>query len=527
MTLTGEHIIGFNNISSADTFYSLNPTTNCPMDIAVGNASVATMEHAVEHAHQAYQTYKNTDIKTRAAFLRTVASELQAVGDDIVSIATQETGLPDARIQGELGRTVGQFTAFADYIERGLHLDARIETAQPDRSPLPKPDIRSVNQPMGVVGVFGASNFPLAFSAAGGDTASALASGCTVVVRGHNGHPLTSEVVARALQSACKKCHMPDGTFSLVQGIRYDISYALVEHPLVQAVGFTGSTFVGRILFDKASSRPTPIPFYGELGSINPVVLSPSALKNKGAHIATGFAGSVTLGCGQFCTNPGLGIGLAGDDLNAFVDTLKSAGANTPEQTMLMPKIAKAYHKGLDTMQQHSEVTTVHADTASGTNTGAFNLFQVSGADFVKNGDLQNEIFGPTTMIVACADMTELRAVLNSLHGQLTGTIWMDDSDTDFADGVLGILTQKVGRVLFNGFPTGVEVTHSMVHGGPYPASTNVRTTSVGSMAIYRFLRPISYQQTPQSLLPEVLKDQNPHAYTRMINGVLTTDAVS
>ncbi len=524
--MTSEHIIGFASVSSTDTFHSMNPATNKPLTTAVSNASTDTMESAIVHAHKAYQVYKHTSIHQRAEFLRTIAAELGERKEDIVTMGMQESALPEARLQGELARTMGQFTAFADYIDKGYHLDARIETAIADRSPLPKPDIRSLNQPLGVVGVFGASNFPLAFSTAGGDTASALAAGCTVVVRGHNGHPLTSAIVARAVQAACKKCNMPDGTFNLVQGDTYDISYTLVEHPLVQAVGFTGSTHVGRILFDKAAARPTPIPFYGELGSINPVVLSPSALATQGADIATALAASVTMGCGQFCTNPGLVIGLAGESLEAFVHTLKAAGADGAEQTMLMPKIATAYHKRCAEMAQHPAVDTVHADTAEAVNAGAFTLFKTTGADFIADPVLQQEIFGPATLVVACADTNALLSVLEALHGQLTATIWMDDNDTEFAHKALNIVSEKVGRVLFNGFPTGVEVTNSMVHGGPYPASTQSRTTSVGSMAIYRFLRPVCYQQTPQSLLPEVLKNENPHGYTRMINGVLTTDSI-
>ena len=526
MTLTGEQIIGFSTVANDTTFQSINPATDAQNTPAVSVGTVATMNKAIEQAHSAFATYKDTTRAERAKFLRTIAEKLQGNSANIIPTAMMESGLPEARITGELGRTCGQFTAFADYVENGQHLDARIDTAMPDREPLPKPDLRSINRPLGVVGVFGASNFPLAFSAGGGDTASALAAGCTVVVRGHNGHPLTSEWVARSIADAAKTCNMPDGVFSLIQGNTYDISYALVEHPLVKAVGFTGSTNVGRILFDKATSRPEPIPFYGELGSINPVVLCPNVLAEKPQDLATALTGSVTMGAGQFCTNPGLVIAIASDALDTFTKTLAESGQSAPEQVMLMPKIAKAYKAGIANLADKAGKQPLCQDDATGTNTCRFNLFTATGAEFIANAELQNEIFGPSTLVVACADANELKSVLATVHGQLTGTIWMNDADTDTAKDVINILSQKVGRVLFNGFPTGVEVTHAMVHGGPYPASTESRTTSVGTMAIYRFMRPVSYQQTPQALLPTELQNANPDKILRLVNGKSTTDAV-
>lgn len=526
MVLTGEHFIGFSRVLSPDTFQSINPRTNEHNTPAVSQGDVDVVNRAVALAHDAFASYGKTSVAQRATFLRKVAENLNTNSVEIVATGVMESGLPDARITGELGRTAGQFLAFADYIEQGHHLNARIDTGQPDRQPLPKPDIRSINHPLGVVGVFGASNFPLAFSTAGGDTASALASGCTVVVRGHNGHPLTSELTAGAIVSAAQECGMPDGVFSLVQGTSYDISYALVEHPLVKAIGFTGSTHVGRILFDKAVSRPEPIPFYGELGSINPVVLCPNVLSEKPVDIAKGFVGSLTMGAGQFCTNPGLVIALQSDALDKFVATALSVGGTAPEQVMLMPKIAKAYHKGVADMENITGQKPLFKDSACGPHTCQFNLFKVGGSEFLNNDAYQSEIFGPSGLVVACEDRAELHAVLNKVHGQLTGTIWMNDADTDFASGVSDILVNRVGRLLFNGFPTGVEVTHAMVHGGPYPASTDSRCTSVGTMAIYRFLRPVSYQQMPQALLPTVLQDKNTDRITRMVNGVLTNDDV-
>ena len=526
MTLTGEHFIGFSRVSSTKTFQSINPATDEKNTPAVSDGDADLVDKAVALAHTAFASYSQTTVTERAKFLRTVAENLNANSAEIIATGMMESGLPEARVTGELGRTAGQFLAFADYIENGHHLDARIDTAQPDRQPLPKPDIRSINQPLGVVGVFGASNFPLAFSTAGGDTAAALASGCTVVVRGHNGHPLTSELTAGAIATSAQQCGLADGVFSLIQGTSYDMSYALVEHPLVKAVGFTGSTYVGRLLFDKAVSRPEPIPFYGELGSINPVVLCPNVLAEKGADIATAFVGSLTMGAGQFCTNPGLVIGIAGEDLDNFVSTALSAGEQAPEQVMLAPKIAKAYHKGIAHMVSNTGQTPIAKDSASGVNTCQFNLFKIDGAEFISNDQYQSEIFGPSGLVVACKDASEMHAVLAKVHGQLTGTIWMNDNDTDFASTVADSLSKRVGRLLFNGFPTGVEVTHAMVHGGPYPASTDSRSTSVGTMAIYRFLRPVSYQQMPQALLPMALQDKNTNGITRLINGVLSTDNV-
>ncbi len=526
MTLTGKHIIGNKTVAGSATFQSVNPATNESNTPAVAEGTTELVNQAVTLAHSAFVVYQNISRAKRVIFLRTIVKKLQENSTNIIPTAMLETGLPEARITGELGRAMGQFTAFADYVEKGLHLDARIDTAQPDRTPLPKPDLRSINQPLGVVGVFGSSNFPLAFSTAGGDTASALASGCPVVVRGHNGHPLTSEWTARSIQDAAKECSMPDGVFSLIQGTNYDVSYALVEHPLVKAVGFTGSTYVGRILFDKATSRPEPIPFYGELGSINPVVLCPNILSEKPKELAKAFVGSLTMGAGQFCTNPGLVISLSGDALNTFVETAVATGAESSEQVMLMPKIAKAYKSGIENLIAKTGDTPVQGDTASGVNTCRFNLFKTTGAKFIVNDDYQTEIFGPSGLIVECRDLVEFETVLHKLQGQLTGTIWMNDADTDTAERVINILNQKVGRILFNGFPTGVEVTHAMVHGGPYPSSTDSRTTSVGSMAIYRFMRPVSYQSTPQRLLPAELQNANPNKIMRLVDGVNTTNAV-
>lgn len=526
MKITGAHIIGLETIETPSKFQSHNPVTDTKNSVQISEGTNEMVEKAIAKAHEAFKKYKNISRQKRAAFLRKIADHLKENTSLIVQTAMKESGLPEARLKGELGRTAGYFVFYADYIERGLHLDSRIDTAIPDRQPFPKPDIRSINQPLGVVGIFGASNFPLAFSVGGGDTASALASGCTVVAKGHEGHPMTSELVARCIQKSCKECSIPDGVHSMIQGTDYQISYTLVEHPLVQAIGFTGSVYVGRLLFDKAVARPTPIPFYGELGSINPVVFCPNILEEKHLDLASGLLNSLTLGAGQFCTNPGLVFAIKGNALDSFIEFLKNKGSESSEQVMLMPRIAATYHKAIDTFEKNAGVELLHKDETKTPNSCSFNLFKTSGKSFIENENLQTEIFGPSTLVVACENAKELKTALSKIHGQLTGTIWMHENDKNVADDLLEIFSQKVGRIVFNGYPTGVEVTHAMVHGGPYPASTDSKTTSVGTLAIGRFMRPVSYQQTPQDLLPTDLKNENPDKLNRLVNGVMTNESL-
>jgi NADP-dependent aldehyde dehydrogenase len=409
-------------------------------------------------------------------------------------------------LQGERGRTTGQLRLFADHIEAGAYLDRRHDEALPDRQPLPRPDLKMVQRPIGPVAVFGASNFPLAFSTAGGDTASALAAGCPVVVKGHPAHPGTGEIVAEAIHAAIARCGMPAGTFSLVQGNTNDLGAALVRHPLITAVGFTGSLGAGRALYDLCAARPVPIPFFGELGSVNPMFLLPVALSSRGADLARGWAGSLTMGAGQFCTNPGVIVLIDGPDADSFTEAATSALSGIGAQTMLTEGIAKAYRAGRDRMAGTKGVQEVLTSVCDLRNATPY-LFATTGEEWLANTALGHEVFGPLGVIVRVSDADQMRAVARSLEGQLTCTLMMDDGDTDMARSLMPILERKAGRILTNGYPTGVEVCDSMVHGGPYPASTNFGATSVGTLAIRRFLRPVCYQNMPDALLPDDLRD--------------------
>ena len=497
----GKHLIAGEWVSSSDTF------SNLPVD---GEASQfpegtpADIDTAVKAAEDAFWSYSATSRAERAAFLNKVADEIDARGDAITEIGTRETGLPTARLQGERGRTVGQIRLFAKVIEDGSYLDRRHDEALPDRAPLPRPDIRLLQRPVGPVGVFGASNFPLAFSTAGGDTASALAAGCPVVVKGHPAHPGTAEVVAQAILAAIEACGMPKGVFSLVQGSTNEVGAALVQHPLIKAVGFTGSLGAGRALFDLCASRPEPIPFFGELGSVNPMFLLPEALKARGAEIGGGWAGSLTMGTGQFCTNPGVAIAIEGTDSNVYLEAAKSALSEVGEQPMLTPGIAAAFEKGQKRVAATSGVREV-LETSCAIRGASPYLYETTGAEWLSNKELGEEVFGPLGIFVKVKDFDEMIAVAKSFDGQLTATLHMDGGDAENARQLLPILERKAGRVLANGFPTGVEVSDAMVHGGPYPASTNFGATSVGTMAIRRFLRPVSYQNIPEDVLPSDL----------------------
>ncbi|HAR52211.1 MAG TPA: aldehyde dehydrogenase (NADP(+)), partial [Roseovarius nubinhibens] len=452
----------------------------------------------------AFWTYGYSSRAQRAAFLRRIAEEIDARGAEITEIGTRETGLPGARLEGERGRTCGQLRLFADHIEAGGYLDRRHDAALPERAPLPRPDLRMIQRPIGPVAVFGASNFPLAFSTAGGDTAAALAAGCPVVVKGHGAHPGTGEIVAEAILAAIRACDMPTGVFSMVQGGTREVGQALVQHPLIKAVGFTGSLAGGRALFDLCAARPEPIPFFGELGSVNPMFLLPEAVAARGAEIGTGWAGSLSMGAGQFCTNPGIAVvekGAAGD---AFVAAARAALAEVAPQVMLTEGIAAAYRAGSARMAQVPGVETLlHGE--AGSREAAAQLFETDAASYLASEVLSEEVFGPLGLVLRVADAEEMAKVAQSLVGQLTVTLQMDAGDAAAARALLPILERKAGRVLVNGFPTGVEVCDAMVHGGPYPASTNFGATSVGTLAIRRFLRPVCYQNLPEEILPEDL----------------------
>lgn len=497
----GKHLIAGAWVDSDDTFTS-QPVTGPSHQIA--NGGLAEVKAACQAAEEAFWIYGHTSRTDRAAFLNAIADEIEARGDAITDIGTRETGLPEARLQGERGRTTGQLRLFAQHILEGAYLDQRHDSALPDRQPLPRPDIKMVQRPLGPVAVFGASNFPLAFSTAGGDTASALASGCPVVVKGHPAHPGTGEIVAEAIKAAIVKTNMPAGTFSLIQGNTIELGAALVNHALINAVGFTGSLGAGRALFDMCAARPTPIPFFGELGSVNPMFLLPDAMATRGADMATGWAGSLTMGAGQFCTNPGVLVAIDSPETDAFIETATEALSGVGAQTMLTEGIANAYRAGRDRVAGNKGVQELLTSMCDLRNATPY-LFATTGAEWLADNALGQEVFGPLGLIVRVSDAEEMRAVARSLEGQLTCTLMMNDADTDLARSLMPVLERKAGRLLVNGYPTGVEVCDSMVHGGPYPASTNFGATSVGTLAIRRFLRPVCYQNMPEALLPEDL----------------------
>ena len=500
--LTGKHLIAGQWVAGDATFKS-SPATGEALTFSVG--SPAHVDAAVMAAEAAFPSYSALTRDQRAAFLDRIADEIEARGSEITAIGTSETGLPTARLEGERGRTTAQLRLFADHIRKGGHLDLRHDAAQPDRKPAPRPDIRMVQRPIGPVAVFGASNFPLAFSTAGGDTASALAAGCPVVVKGHSAHPGTAEIVAQAIETAILALGLHPGVFSLVQGGKRDVGEALVQHPLIKAVGFTGSLGGGRALFDLCARRPEPIPFFGELGSVNPMFLLPAATLARGQAIAKGWAGALTMGAGQFCTNPGIAVVIEGAEADAFVNAAKEALAQIGGQTMLTDGIAAAYRQGRDRVAAQTGVQAVLTSVCDLRQATA-NLFEVSGEAWLGNHALAEEVFGPLGLIVRVRDADQMLAVAHGLAGQLTCTLHLDEADTALAQTLMPVLERKAGRVLANGFPTGVEVVDAQVHGGPYPASTNFGATSVGTLSIRRWLRPVAYQNMPEALLPADLR---------------------
>lgn len=495
------HLIAGDWVGSDATFAN-EPIAGEPDHFAVG--TVALVDRAVRAAEEAVLDYGRSSRPQRSVFLRTIANEVEARGEDITVMGCRETGLPEARLTGERGRTVGQLRLFADHIEAGDYLDRRHDLPQPGRTPAPRPDIRVMQRPIGPVAVFGASNFPLAFSTAGGDTAAALAAGCPVVVKGHSAHPGTSDIVAQAIDAAVKRCGIHPGVFSQVQGGNRAVGQSLVQHPNIRAVGFTGSLAGGRALFDLCAARPEPIPFFGELGSVNPMFILDGALTARGTDIASGWAGSLTMGAGQFCTKPGIAVVTKGPAAEAFIAATRAALEPIHSQTMLTTGISRAYHAGRDRVAASEGVQQVL--TASADTRGAAPCLLTTSADnWRANAELSEEVFGPLGMVVIAQNDAEVVAVAESLSGQLTCTLHMDADDADSARILLAILERKAGRILANGFPTGVEVCDAMVHGGPYPASTNFGASSVGTLSIRRFLRPVSYQNIPEDVMPEDL----------------------
>jgi alpha-ketoglutaric semialdehyde dehydrogenase len=518
----GSVLIGGRAERRDTTFSSVNPQTGDAIATRFSESTVDDVDAACASAADAFAPYSNLALAERTAFLEAVADAILALGDPLIDQAIQETGLPRARLEGERGRTVGQLRLFAAVVRQGDWLRATIDPALPDRQPLPRSDLRRRHVPVGPVAVFGAANFPLAFSVAGGDTASALAAGCPVVVKGHPAHPGTGELVARAVQGAVAACGLHPGVFSFLPGTTNALGAALVADPRIQAVGFTGSRGGGIALARIATERPVPIPVYAEMSSINPVILFPEALKVKAAALGKAFIGSLTMGAGQFCTNPGLVLAIAGPDLETFMAAAVTALDESLPQTMLSPAIHASFEKGVAALGGRSSVTTLaHSGSKKGRFQACGALFAVDAQDFLADASLGEEVFGSSSIVVRCRDLDELAAIAAALEGQLTATLHIEDGDHDGARRLIGILEHKAGRILVNGWPTGVEVSHAMVHGGPFPATTDSRTTSVGSLAIERFLRPVCYQDVPDALLPAALRRSNPWKLSRRVEGVI------
>ena len=496
-----KHLIAGDWVGGSDSFES-SPSSGPKHSFPAGTDDL--VEQAVRAAEEAFVTYSQTTRERRAQFLRFIAEEIEAVGAAITAIAGEETGLPAARLDGERGRTCGQLRMFADVLDRGDYLDCRHDKALPDRVPLPRSDLRLMQLPVGPVAVFGASNFPLAFSTAGGDTASALAAGCPVVVKAHQAHPGTSDLVAQAIARAIARTNMPDGVFSMIHGGSRKVGEALVKHPLISAVGFTGSLVGGRALFDLCAQRPNPIPFFGELGSVNPMFMLPGAVLERGEEIGRGWAASLTMGAGQFCTNPGIIVVMEGEPAERLINAARDALADAAPQTMLTDGIAAAYQEGQKQISSKAGVRSVLTSMCDQRQATPY-LYETDGATWLADESLGHEVFGPLGLIVKVSDFEQMLEVAKHLEGQLTCTLHTSDDDSDYGRALMPILTRKAGRVLANAYPTGVEVCDAMVHGGPYPASTNFGATSVGSMAIRRFLRPVCFQDIPDNLLPKDL----------------------
>jgi 2,5-dioxopentanoate dehydrogenase len=506
------------------TLRGVDPATGRELDPVFHEATEAEVARALELAEEAYSAYRSQPPEAIAGFLEAIASGLEGLGAELISRAQAEAGLPEARLVGERGRTVGQLRMFADLVREGSWVDARIDHAQPDRKPLARPDVRRMLVSMGPVAVFGASNFPLAFSVCGGDTASALAAGNPVVVKGHPAHPGTSEMAARVVQDAARAASLPAGVFSMVQGASPAVGMALVRHPYTRAVAFTGSLGAGRALLDAASARPRPIPVFAEMGSINPVFVLPGALAARGGDLGQALGRSMTLGVGQFCTKPGLVVGRRGPELDALLGALAAFASQAAPGTMLHQGIAAGYRRGIEgrrgspRLRLAGEAAAVDAPGAR----GAPAVFTTDARTFLEDRSLHEELFGPATLVVACDSIEGLEDVARALDGQLTVSLHATDDDVREYGSLVSLLREKAGRLVFGGVPTGVEVSPAMHHGGPYPATTDPRFTSVGTAAILRFARPVCYQDFPSAWLPPELRDENPRGIWRLVDGSWT-----
>ena len=524
--MNGKNIIaGTYSEINEKSLKAVSPATGLTLEGEFFKASQSLVDDALTSATNAFQVYRNLNKDLKAAFLNAIADEIAALGEELVNRASSESGLPLARLQGELGRTTGQLRLFANVVAEGSWVDAIIDTALPERQPLPRPDIRRMLIPIGPVVVFGASNFPLAFSVAGGDTASALAAGCPVVVKAHPAHLGTSALVGGAIVKAAEKTGMPKGVFSLLYDDGYAVGAALVQHPLTKAVTFTGSFKGGMALVNLAQQREQPIPVFAEMGSINPVIFLPQAIENQAEELAKKYAASITLGAGQFCTNPGLLLAVQSPALENFKTVLKEAIAVIPSATMLTEGIAQNYDNLSAGIVNEGGVALLSASTVKNSelqNQSEAKIAQVSASDFIQNPKLREEIFGPYSLLVVAQDVAELEKAVEVLEGQLTATLMADKQELQNYPSLINKLTDKTGRIILNGVPTGVEVCAAMQHGGPFPATNDSRFTSVGSTAINRFARPLAYQDWEQGLLPDELKDENPLDIFRTVNQKLT-----
>ncbi|MEK6153614.1 aldehyde dehydrogenase (NADP(+)) [Flavobacteriaceae bacterium 3-367] len=520
--ISGKNYIGQElSANGKTTFTTFDPLTERANPTTFYEATEAEIDEAVRLATEAFDKFGKLSGDRKAEFLQAIADEILALDDILIQTYCSETGLPQGRALGERGRTVGQLRAFAELVAEGSWVEASIDRAQADRKPIPKPDLRKMLVPLGPVAVFGASNFPLAYSTAGGDTAAALAAGCPVVVKSHPMHAGTGELVASAIVKAAKKTGMPQGVFSNLNSSGIAVGTQLVQHPGIKAVGFTGSIGGGRALFDLASRRKEPIPVFAEMGSVNPVVLLPNAVRDRGNEWAKTYASSITLGSGQFCTNPGLLLGLADQNLSTFAETLAEETLKIDPSCMLHPNIRRNYEGNrAKALSQEGLSVLARYDKEAGTNFAGQTVALVDGKRFLEHPVLHQEVFGPYSLIVQCADAEELEQIIAQLEGQLTGTVLAEGDEAKDYDKVISALRNRVGRLIFNGVPTGVEVCAAMQHGGPYPASTDSRFTAVGIHSIKRWARPVSYQDWPDALLPEELKEANPLGIRRQTDGI-------
>ena len=527
MNLSGRSIVGFNDGSTSGvSFRARNPVNGETLLPDFYSATPEEAEVAVRLADDAFAIYSRVSGCARGTFLRRIAENIEAIAAEIVERCGYETALPEARLRGELARTSGQLRLFAQLVEDGSWTMARIDRADPERKPLPKPDVRSMLRPLGPVVVFGASNFPLAFSVAGGDTASALAAGNPVIVKAHPAHPGTGELVGNAIREAVRSCGLPEGVFSLLFDAGNEIGIALLKHPLVKAGGFTGSRHVGTLLMKVAASRPEPIPFFAEMSSTNPVFILPGALRENAEKIATGLYGSFTLGAGQFCTKPGLVFLPVSDDATEFTDKLQETVSSAAAFHLLTSGIQSSYDAAIAARSTKAGVKLLaEAHSTDGHGVVAA-LFETNVETFLRDPDLAAEMFGPSTLLIRHSNRDDVLRIVRELEGHLTATIHGTEQDLREFSDLIAILERKVGRLIFNGFPTGVEVCHAMVHGGPFPATSDPRGTSVGTLAIYRFCRPVCYQGFPDANLPDELKNDNPLGILRMVDGEMTRDGV-